>query len=316
MRVKYSIVIPVYNGSLYLRKCLESVIVQTYDSWEAICVDDGSTDGSGAILDEYAARDARIRVIHQKNMGVSAARNAGLDVAKGGWVSFVDADDSVMPDYLESFDKFEDKKDIVFFEAREDYSDGHSNVVEIPWCEKCSFSENLRSIAGFPHGRNMMGFTWNKFFKNKIIQVGNVRFPFGISISEDELFTLNYCAYARSLAVLPKVLYCYRRNDTGLTAQRNVDYFELANVFLKLANLYNDRLLREYATTRACSSFLAGVKQTKSMDSLNAFVRMFDSHRDFIVGRGGIIRFLRGFSAAPCWVKSCLLGLYLYIRRS
>ena len=89
----FSIIIPVYNVAPYLRECLDSVLAQTLTDWEAICVDDGSTDGSGAILDEYAAKDKRFRVIHQKNAGVSAARNKALDEALGDWICFLDGDD-------------------------------------------------------------------------------------------------------------------------------------------------------------------------------------------------------------------------------
>ena len=91
----FSIIIPVYNVAPYLRECLDSVIAQTFTDWEAICVDDGSTDGSGAILDEYAAKDKRFRVIHQKNAGVSVARNAAIELMHGDWFLFVDADDVI-----------------------------------------------------------------------------------------------------------------------------------------------------------------------------------------------------------------------------
>ena len=100
---KFSIVIPVYNVAPYLRECLDSVLAQTYTDWEAICVDDGSTDGSGAILDEYAAKDNRFRVIHRKNAGVGAARNAALDAARGEWVCFLDADDVWHREFLSDF---------------------------------------------------------------------------------------------------------------------------------------------------------------------------------------------------------------------
>lgn len=100
---KFSIIIPVYNVAPYLRECLDSVLVQTFTDWEAVCVDDGSTDESGAILDEYGRRDSRFVVIHQLNGGEGAARNTGLAVAKGEWICFLDSDDIFRSDALERF---------------------------------------------------------------------------------------------------------------------------------------------------------------------------------------------------------------------
>ena len=101
----FSIVIPVYNVAPYLRECLDSVRAQKFVNWEAVCVDDGSTDGSGDILDEYAARDRRFRVIHQKNAGVCAARQKAWDEARGEWVASVDSDDWIDDDFLQVFEK-------------------------------------------------------------------------------------------------------------------------------------------------------------------------------------------------------------------
>lgn len=100
MNPVFSIIIPVYNVAPYLRECLDSVLAQTFTDWEAICIDDGSTDGSGQLLDEYAAKDRRFRVVHQKNTGVSSARNRGLSEAKGEWILFVDGDDLWRRDVL------------------------------------------------------------------------------------------------------------------------------------------------------------------------------------------------------------------------
>lgn len=99
----FSIVLPVYNVAPYLRRCLDSLLAQSYASFEVICVDDGSTDGSGGILDDYARRDGRVRVCHQPNAGVSAARNKGLLLALGRWVAFADGDDYVDADWLLNF---------------------------------------------------------------------------------------------------------------------------------------------------------------------------------------------------------------------
>lgn len=99
--MQISLILPVYNVAPYLRECLDSILKQTCSNWEAICVDDGSTDGGGAILDEYAARDCRIKVIHQRNAGVGAARNNAIKSAGGDWISFVDPDDVIHPRMLE-----------------------------------------------------------------------------------------------------------------------------------------------------------------------------------------------------------------------
>lgn len=107
--MKFSIIIPCYKVEAYIRECLDSVLAQKIDSWEAICTDDGSPDGTGAILDEYAARDERIRVIHQQNAGLSAARNAALEVAKGEWLLYLDSDDVLSPWALETYVKMMEK---------------------------------------------------------------------------------------------------------------------------------------------------------------------------------------------------------------
>lgn len=95
-----SIIIPVYNVEPYLEQCLSSVAAQSFSDWECIVVDDGSTDGSGAICDLWAKRDSRFRIVHQENAGVSAARNRGLELAQGKWINFIDSDDWVDTDYL------------------------------------------------------------------------------------------------------------------------------------------------------------------------------------------------------------------------
>ena len=97
-----SCIIPVYNTEKYLPRCIESVLAQTFVDWEMLLIDDGSTDASGSICDEYAAKDERIRVFHKENGGISSARNVGLNYAQGEWIFFVDSDDSLPKTSLES----------------------------------------------------------------------------------------------------------------------------------------------------------------------------------------------------------------------
>ena len=97
-----SCIIPVYNTQKYLHRCIESVLAQTFTDWEMLLIDDGSTDASGSICDEYAVKDKRIRVFHKENGGISSARNVGLNYAQGEWIFFVDSDDSLPKTSLES----------------------------------------------------------------------------------------------------------------------------------------------------------------------------------------------------------------------
>ena len=128
--MKISVVIPVYNAERHVRQTLESVLAQTFGDWECICVDDGSTDGSGAILDEYAANDSRFRVIHQKNGGEGSARNAGMDVAQGDLIAFLDSDDTWHPESLRLFSEARDKTgaDVIRYGWR--YVEAHPDAAE------------------------------------------------------------------------------------------------------------------------------------------------------------------------------------------
>ena len=128
--MKVSVVIPVYNAERFVRYPLDSVLAQTHSDWECICVDDGSTDGSGAVLDEYAAKDARFRVVHKANGGEGSARNAGLDLATGELVAFLDADDAWHPESLRLFSAARERTgaDVIRYGWR--YVESHGEAFE------------------------------------------------------------------------------------------------------------------------------------------------------------------------------------------
>ena len=152
----FSIIIPAYNVAPYLRECLNSVLAQTFTDWEAICVDDGSTDGSGTILDEYAAKDSRFRVFHQSNAGVSAARNKALDEAHGEWFLFLDGDDILRFDRLELFVP----------DIRSDKYDGILVHLYIPtWSGGASSTRRLRRARRQRHASSMLTSTLAKQIK-------------------------------------------------------------------------------------------------------------------------------------------------------
>lgn len=188
----FSIIIPVYNVAPYLRECLDSVLAQIFTDWEAVCIDDGSTDGGGTILDEYAAGDVRFKVIHQKNSGVSAARNVALDIATGEWVCFVDADDIINIDWLVNV-----AKGIAHNPSASWIAAGHTawfsderpvkKIVYAPQLTRCVRLSDARNEVWRYAGA--AGILAVHFFKKAA--VGDKRFNTKIKIKEDTLFVLS-----------------------------------------------------------------------------------------------------------------------------
>ena len=229
---KFSIIIPVYNVAPYLRECLDSVLAQTFADWEAICVDDGSTDGSGAILDEYAVRDGRFRVIHQANAGVSAARNAALDAAKGEWFLFLDGDDMFRPDALEHFSQ-------VIGGNRCDA------ILVQPYCESLSRDEVVKTepfevIQQMQNGVHLMtgeisanGYVMGRVYKTKVF--GTLRFQVGVGMSEDVLFWSKAIGVPAEWVAVKGSYYFYRQREGSACRQYDFKHYaQIINVNLQV----------------------------------------------------------------------------------
>jgi len=203
-----TIIVPVYKVEPYLRKCVDSILAQTYTNIEVILVDDGSPDGCPAICDEYKEKDSRVVVIHQKNGGVSAARNAGLDIAKGEYIGFVDSDDWIEPDMYEVLMDIVSKtgSDIVISTFCED-------EYQVNSCEKqniISFSSD-EAVRGLFFGDNNLCFVCGKIFNSKIFV--NVRFPSGVSIAEDTIVSLKTIIKSDSISYIDYKSYHYVTNS-------------------------------------------------------------------------------------------------------
>ncbi len=186
---KISIIVPVYNVEQYLPRCMDSILAQTFTDFEVLLVDDGSKDRSGAICDEYAAKDARIRVFHKPNGGVSSARNVGLDEAKGEWVNFVDADDIVSDDCLEKLlAPADDEVDIVIGDFQP-----FGITFEKKALENRRYSNSLWGACLAERMKTMpFGVPWGKLFRNGIIRTNGIRFDENIHFNEDSLFNQTY----------------------------------------------------------------------------------------------------------------------------
>lgn len=223
---KISVIVPVYKVEKYLRQCLESVVNQTYKNLEIIIIDDGSPDNCGAICDEYAAKDERIKMIHQANKGLSAARNVGLDMATGEWISFVDSDDWCELDMYEKALEFaqESNADITMFSVYRNSEGQQYAFQKYPQSFSSEDGElikklQLSCLSGkcAPFSTNYtQGLPWDKLFRTSLIRDHHLRFAEELYAEEDRIFTLHAFQYAKRVAYLDVKLYHFRYNPYGI----------------------------------------------------------------------------------------------------
>jgi glycosyltransferase involved in cell wall biosynthesis len=221
---KVSVIIPVYNVEAYLRQCLNSIVGQTLREIEIICVDDGSTDGSAAILKEYAQKDGRIKVITQENAGAGAARNVGLDSATGQYLYFCDPDDwcrtKMLSKLVEAADR--DKSDIVIcgrtiYDAETGRKLGSVGFPDKVWMlPECFCVSKIADIA-FSVTR---GTVWDKLFRRDLVDSLNLRFQ-NLRRNNDLYFVNVAVAHAKKMSVVRSPLYCHRVNRRG-SLQKNI----------------------------------------------------------------------------------------------
>lgn len=208
--IAISVIMPVYNSDCYVRSAIESVLTQDFDSFELILVDDGSTDTSGAICDEYAAKDNRVKVIHQKNAGTSAARNAGLAKAIGKYIAFCDHDDEYLPHLLK--DNYElaekEKADIVGFSLVQRREQAHGSILiykkfcDENHCDENAIVQNYALICTNPAFNNV----WCHIYKKNVVE--NVKFnPIYKHGCEDYVFNLEVLKKAKKTIYSKKTYY-------------------------------------------------------------------------------------------------------------
>ena len=219
-RPKVSVVIPVYKVEPWLRECMDSLVNQTLKDIEIICVDDGSPDSCGAILDEYARKDNRVKAIHQRNQGVQKARNAGLDIARGEYIALVDSDDYVdLRTYETAYNiAKKDDLDILNFGFRrfEDGKDDHKKTIDFSDAPVISL-EQFWYRAGKA--------VWNKLFKSELIQKDKIRFVPGIRPADDTCFSYMALAGAKRIKSIPARFYNYRNRPSSLAKMSTKDIF-------------------------------------------------------------------------------------------
>lgn len=229
---KVSIIVPIYNAEEELKKSIDSILVQTEKNIEIILVDDGSKDQSLQICEEYAKRDSRIRVIHQENAGVSAARNKGILAASGEYLGFVDSDDWIEPDMYESLLREAGRKesDVVMCDATTVYSDGQTEVDTITQLSgdvvlaKSDFTPTILL--------EMAGAAWRCIYRNKKYPTnsGHLEFPLGVKFSEDRIVNLYAFGLANDVSYLKHSYYNRYINKKSAVHRFHIDYFEACKI--------------------------------------------------------------------------------------
>lgn len=214
MKPIFSVIIPVYNAERHLKACVDSVLHQTFGNFEILLIDDGSKDESAMICDKYALIDARIKVIHKDNGGVSSARNLGLDKAVGDWICFVDSDDSVNECWLENY---ADNLNADMISQGAVITDGLLTET-IQLNEYLVYGEQRDQVIAYLESRNgILNSPWSKCYKGTLIRACKIRFLVNCHMSEDLIFVLQFLSISESLCVLKYCGYNYRRTNSNLT---------------------------------------------------------------------------------------------------
>lgn len=248
---KVSVIIPVYNVEKYLARCLDSVLTQTHRELEIVCVNDGATDGSAAILKDYAARDSRIVVVTQENRGLSGARNTGLDNCNGEWVMFVDSDDWIPADAIEGFLNVAHESGVeVVASAR--YAEDSFDY-EVPRTFRWKLlSPALKNLVG---ERKMQSSAWNKFYKASLLK--DRRFIEGIYF-EDWPFVTELFGDVESFAKIDEPMYVYCKNGGETSIVRSAFSIKKVESYLRgiehVTEHFRDHPQRKFAMKRVATA--------------------------------------------------------------
>lgn len=206
---KISVIVPVYNVEKYLSRCIDSILEQTFKDFELLLIDDGSKDSSGKICDEYAKKDKHIRVFHKENGGVSSARNLGLNLAVGEWVSFVDADDKIDEKYLYELYENSFNVDFVICGYRQIGIINKTVIYNEAIFNMHSYNDQSYFNKSEIESSCLFYCPWRKLFKMEFIQDNNIRFDEGMFLGEDTCFIISYVKYINNIKVIGTSNYIY-----------------------------------------------------------------------------------------------------------
>lgn len=240
-----SVVIPVYNAQMFIESCIDSIFKQSYTNFEIVAVNDGSKDNTLNILESLAKKDSRLKLYSKENGGVSSARNYGISKAKGEFITFVDADDTLVFDALENMVKLmgEDVDFVVCShnEIKLKAKEHHEQNLRI---EADEMADNFRSFD------RVIWWPWGKLFRRSIIADNNVTYDPAVTFGEDHIFNLAYAKYIKNAVVISDIIvYNYYYIRGGLSSKYYPDMSEVQKlIYLRIADYFNgiDNVPRRY----------------------------------------------------------------------
>ena len=250
-----SVIIPVYNVEKYLHICINSILNQSFQDFEIICIDDGSLDSSSEILEYFANKDSRIKIFkNERNLGLSPTRNRGMDIAKGKYILFLDADDWYCSDALEILFTEAEKnnldiviaKAIVYYEDKQRFGlESHYNMNSMnKFYHKVFNHEDLNELDLL----KIPVAVWSKLYLKSFLTDNKIRFPNENYINEDNPFSYKVFIKARRMAILNKYVYTRRRRDGSLITLKNERLFDSINIVDLILNVFleNDEIYQRF----------------------------------------------------------------------
>lgn len=253
-----TVIVPAYNAGPYLADCLDSIAGQTFTDWELLIADDGSSDDTGSIADRNAADDGRIKVLHLQKQGVSQARNSCLEIARGRYIAFVDADDVLEPDYLKELYTRAEQNGADITQCSFVHVDGKGNVTADPDANDAVRKDRNEILHAHFSGQqgDIRVSVWAKLFRREIF--GGIRFDKDLRVYEDAYYVYQCCREARTVCCFKSPLYRYIQRNTSVTHSSLPeiwpDYFTMYE--RQKAECGNDRIIRKNIDRREAETGL------------------------------------------------------------
>lgn len=323
MNRTFSIIIPVYNSERTLRRCVDSVLLQSYQNFELLLIDDGSLDGSGKICDEYQNKDSRVKVVHKENGGPGSARNKGIELCTGNYIWFVDSDDWIEKESLGIFYSHlaDNDCDILFFGLVEEPSKKKKESLISLHQQFYRGKRECANVINELEQDGLFGWSCNKVYRRDLIVNHCLNFSTRFSIQEDHIFSLEYILNVNVIKVIPVYPYHYeflqsntlinKKYPYDLTKERNLVMLKKRLALLKLFDFsnttYNEWFMSDYLTREVANLRRMRIEKY----SLNERIKEIDRVKSILNRNKGItsdtIKKYKMISFLPSMIQAILI---------